>query len=167
MHRRRQGSSSNTAGAGHQHISQPPIPTPSPPSTQYYTHCNTHKPLPKKHIEKMSRVRTSSITDERIIPRFARAELTLGNILGEGGFSLVLEVKRIEVDEVFNLTKEQTEVRQEVARSASVDDGYPKYAIKMLRDDLVDEEHSKGVIDLAVEARLLRMLTHPNIVTMR
>lgn len=115
----------------------------------------------------MSRVRTSSITDERIIPRFARAELTLGNILGEGGFSLVLEVKRIEVDEVFNLTKEQTEVRQEVARSASVDDGYPKYAIKMLRDDLVDEEHSKGVIDLAVEARLLRMLTHPNIVTMR
>jgi hypothetical protein len=36
----------------------------------------------------------------------------------------------------------------------------------MLRDDLLDEEHSKGVIDLAVEARFLRRLVHPNIVAM-
>ena len=105
--------------------------------------------------------------EERTIPKFARSELTLGNKLGEGGFSLVFEVKRIETDEVFNLTDDQARSREEVAKEARVDDGYPKYAIKMLRDDLLDEEHSKGVIDLAVEARLLRRLTHPNIVTMR
>ena len=37
----------------------------------------------------------------------------------------------------------------------------------MLRDDLVEEEHTKGVIDLAVEARFLKRLVHPNIISLR
>lgn len=115
----------------------------------------------------MSQILQSSSYEERTIPKFARSELTLGGKLGEGGFSLVLEVKKIEVDEVYNLTDSQAEAREEVAKEAKVHDGYPRYAIKMLRDDLMDEDYAKGIIDLAVEARLLKRLVHPNIVTMR
>ena len=87
--------------------------------------------------------------------------------MGKGGFSLVFEIVRIEVDEVYDISKRSASERREVAREDVDADGRPRLAVKMLRDDLIEEEHSKGVIDLAVEARFLRRLAHPNIIAMR
>ena len=103
---------------------------------------------------------------EGALPKFARSELTLGPMVGKGGFSLVFEISSIDVDEVYDISKRSASERREVAGDSLDMDGRPRYAVKMLRDDLMDEEHSKGVIDLAVEARFLRRLLHPNIVAM-
>jgi serine/threonine protein kinase len=104
--------------------------------------------------------------DGQSIPKFARSEVTLGNVIGQGGFSLVFEVTRIKVDEVFDLSDVQAQERRAVADEAILN-GHPRFAIKMLRDDLHDEEYSKGMIDLAVESRLLKKISHPNIVAMK
>lgn len=101
------------------------------------------------------------------IPKFARTELTLGRLVGKGGFSLVFEVVKLEVEEVYDISKRSASERREVAKESIDENGMPRFAVKMLRDDLIDEEHSKGVIDLAVEARFLRRLSHPNIIAMR
>ena len=98
---------------------------------------------------------------------FPKIELTLGRLVGKGGFSLVFEIANIDIDEVYDISEKQSTQRLRVAENArNPDDGEAAYAIKILRDDLVDEEHSKGVIDLAVEARFLRRLFHENIVSM-
>lgn len=100
------------------------------------------------------------------LPKFARSELTLGRLIGKGGFSLVFEIAKIDVDEVYDISKRSANERRQVAQQYLNQEGRPRYVAKMLRDDLLDEEHSKGVIDLAVEARFLRRLVHPNIVAM-
>jgi serine/threonine protein kinase len=100
------------------------------------------------------------------LPKFARSELTLGQLVGKGGFSLVFEIAQIAIDELYDVSKKQATHRRQVAEKFTGEDGHATYAIKMLRDDLIDEEHSKGVIDLAVEARFLRRLAHENIVSM-
>ena len=109
----------------------------------------------------------SQNSPEQLVPKFARSELTLGNMVGQGGFSLVFQIARIKVDEVYDISDQSSQAREEVAKQARVDDGHPRFAIKLLRDDLMEEEHSKGVIDLAVEARLLKHLSHPNVVSMK
>mmetsp|Transcript_12102 Transcript_12102/g.22649 ORF Transcript_12102/g.22649 Transcript_12102/m.22649 type:complete len:404 (-) Transcript_12102:3051-4262(-) len=100
------------------------------------------------------------------LPKFSRSELTLGMLIGKGGFSLVFDIAKIDVDEVYDISKRSANERRQVAQQCLTQDGRPRYVVKMLRDDLIDEEHSKGVIDLAVEARFLRRLVHPNIVAM-
>mmetsp|Transcript_30681 Transcript_30681/g.44613 ORF Transcript_30681/g.44613 Transcript_30681/m.44613 type:complete len:345 (-) Transcript_30681:2268-3302(-) len=45
--------------------------------------------------------------------------------------------------------------------------GSSRYAVKVLRPDLTELEQEKGTIDLAVEAKYLTVLSHPNIVKMR
>jgi serine/threonine protein kinase len=88
-------------------------------------------------------------------------------LVGKGGFSVVFEVARVDVDEVYDISKRSAVERREEASHAIDEMGRPRFAVKMLRDDLIEEEHSKGVIDLAVEARFLRRLAHDNIVSMR
>lgn len=101
------------------------------------------------------------------LPKYSRTELTLGRLVGKGGFSLVFEIVKLEVDEVYDISKRSAVERKEVAAESVDAAGMPRFAVKMLRDDLIDEEHSKGVIDLAVEARFLRRLAHPHIIAMR
>lgn len=88
-------------------------------------------------------------------------------MVGKGGFSLVFEIVKIDVDEVYDISRSSAIERRNVAGQAVDEEGRPKFAVKMLRDDLMEDEHSKGVIDLAVEARFLRRLAHPHIVAMR
>jgi serine/threonine protein kinase len=88
-------------------------------------------------------------------------------MVGKGGFSLVFEIVKIDVDEVYDISRRSAIERRNVADQAVDEEGRPKFAVKMLRDDLMEDEHSKGVIDLAVEARFLRRLAHPHIVAMR
>jgi len=105
--------------------------------------------------------------EEKDVPKFARSELDLGNLIGQGGFSLVYEIRSITCDQVFDMSEKLSKRRRALAEEASSEDGFPRLAVKVLRDDLHDEEHTKGVLDLAVEARLLRKLIHPNIISMR
>ena len=86
--------------------------------------------------------------------------------MGKGGFSLVFEVVKLEVDDLYDISKRAADERRQVAKESVDQNGMPMFAVKMLRDDLIEEEHSKGVIDLAVEARFLRRLSHPNIISM-
>mmetsp|Transcript_11789 Transcript_11789/g.34614 ORF Transcript_11789/g.34614 Transcript_11789/m.34614 type:complete len:513 (-) Transcript_11789:187-1725(-) len=46
-------------------------------------------------------------------------------------------------------------------------DGDARYAVKRLRTDLSNMETAKGIVDLAVEARFLASVYHPNIIKMR
>lgn len=119
---------------------------------------------------------SQSSVAEPLLPKIARSELKLGNILGQGGFSLVYEITKIEIDEVNNLSDKLAKARIDLANEAnrSYDnndeiDNYvsSRYAVKMLRDDLVGEDYAKGIIDLAVEAKLLQRMSHPNIVSMK
>jgi serine/threonine protein kinase len=104
--------------------------------------------------------------DHNILPRFSKSELTLGSLVGKGGFSLVFDLVSIHIDEVFDISKSTAEARRNIAAKASDGHGTPKYVLKMLRDDLEEQDRAKGVIDLAVEARFLRKLSHPNIIAM-
>ena len=49
------------------------------------------------------------------------------------------------------------------------DEGYihTQYVLKTLRPDLPEEEYVKGIVDLAIEAEFLAVLSHPNIISMR
>ena len=46
-------------------------------------------------------------------------------------------------------------------------EGAARYAVKRLRSDLNDMHRARGAIDLAIEAKFLSRLSHPNIVKMR
>jgi hypothetical protein len=93
-------------------------------------------------------------------------EINLGRVLGTGGFSVVTEVKSVDLDEIYDVDAKSTQLRAKFASSAR-NVGSIKYVLKTLRNDLIDEDHEKGVTDLAVEAEFLQLLLHPNIVSMR
>jgi hypothetical protein len=82
--------------------------------------------------------------------------------LGKGGFSVVSELQGIKLDPVYDTSEAETKTRQDFA---SRDDR--RLVVKMLRTDLPEEEHAKGVVDLAVEADFLKSIQHPNIISMR
>ena len=46
-------------------------------------------------------------------------------------------------------------------------DGHPRYAIKKLKPDLSDKDRKYAVMDMAIEAKFLAVISHPNIVKMR
>ncbi|GAX19260.1 hypothetical protein FisN_4Lu518 [Fistulifera solaris] len=46
-------------------------------------------------------------------------------------------------------------------------DGSARYAIKKLHEDLNEIERARGIVDLALEAKYLSVLWHPNIIKMR
>lgn len=58
--------------------------------------------------------------------------------------------------------------RKQVTRVRGKDvEGAARYAVKRLRSDLTDPLRARGAIDLAMEAKFLARLSHPNVVKMR
>lgn len=104
-------------------------------------------------------------TAQQALPTFALTELKVGRVLGKGGFSVVSDIQSIHLDEVYDTSDAEGKLRQGFKHS--IQDNNRNYVIKMLRTDLPDEEHTKGVVDLAIEAEFLKSLCHPNIITMR
>lgn len=98
-------------------------------------------------------------------PRFAFSELKIGRCIGKGGFSFVSIVDNIHLDEVYDTSESESNLRKDFCQRHS--DGNNDLVIKLLRTDLGEEEHVKGVMDLAIEAEFLQTLNHPNIITMQ
>lgn len=88
----------------------------------------------------------------------------MGRVIGSGGFSVVTEIKSVDLDEIYDTDADASELRAQF--TASVRSG-GKFVLKTLRNDLPDEEHEKGVVDLAIEAEFLQVLSHPHIISMR
>lgn len=92
-------------------------------------------------------------------------EINLGRVVGTGGFSVVCELKSVDLDEIFDTDAALQQQRQQLAQQLR--SGRHKFVLKQLRTDLPEEEREKGVVDLAIEAGFLRVLNHPNIISMR
>jgi serine/threonine protein kinase len=84
-------------------------------------------------------------------------------MLGNGGFCTVCNVEKVVVNEVYDISNEQAQVRSDFAASLIES----KYVIKTLRTDLPEEEYVKGIVDLAIESEFLSVLKHPNVISMR
>jgi len=111
--------------------------------------------------------RNSENHGDALIPKLAFTEIYMGNLVGKGGFSLVYAIHKIVLDPVFDTSERQAACRQELSRQCIVEEtDESRFVIKMLRDDLPEDEYAKGVLDLAVEARFLKRLSHPHIVQM-
>ena len=68
----------------------------------------------------------------------------------------------LEEDEFYHIS----EARELMAKNY-IRDGDARYAVKYLHDDLKPLEEARGRIDLAIEAKYLSVISHPNIIKMR
>lgn len=118
-------------------------------------------------LERSQSRRASENAGDAYIPQLAFTEIYMGDLVGKGGFSLVYAISKIVLDPIYDTSERQTAHRQELSRRCIVEEtDTSRYVIKMLRDDLPEDEYAKGVLDLAVEARFLKRLSHPHIVQM-
>jgi hypothetical protein len=132
----------------------------------------------------------------RPMPTFRPEEISLGKLLGTGGFGVVNEVKSFCLDaddatrkdtgaaSADNLQTNPTDTNsinhttfnnlqtannnskaRHVLASRAYRNGEPRYALKRLRGTLATIETARGRIDLAIEAKYLSVVWHPNIST--
>ena len=76
---------------------------------------------------------------------------------------MVCKVEKIELNEVNDTSDKSAKVRSDFAASLREN----QYVMKTLRADLPEEEYVKGIVDLAIEAEFLSVLSHSNIISMR
>ena len=128
---------------------------------------------------------TSSILSKYLTTHFIySAELTLGKVLGRGGFCVVSEISKIvlrhqpDVSEsnnterlddehtIQNIVQDRSFMEAHCLRGSKKD---CRYAIKTLLPTCRNDEQTyiNGVVDLAVEARFLAVIRHPSIIKMR
>jgi serine/threonine protein kinase len=119
------------------------------------------------------------------LPKFAKADVTKGKILGIGGFGTVYEVRAFDerfvrrrrsfrphrdhhVDDA-QVSAGDFESRKFIAEHCIRNGGDARYAVKQLSKDVLEDpkKYIQGVIDMAVETRILCSLEHPNIVKLR
>ena len=122
---------------------------------------------------------------EQKIPKFDLDELTIGRVLGRGGFCVVNEISKITLkkqaastgssnnsdhanaDEsaIINVVQDRSFMEKYCIR----DKKDARYAIKKLQDSAWSNPQTfiNGIVDLAVEARFLSVIRHPNIIKMR
>ena len=127
--------------------------------------------------------------DKLPLPQLAFQEIVMGEIIGRGGFSFVHEIKDVRLQEIYDTGNEEAASRAAFAASfksdktvnaskgasndvvltsaASTKQSSSRYVLKTLRPDLPEDEHNKGIIDLAVEAQFLTSLSHPHILSLR
>jgi hypothetical protein len=148
----------------------------------------------KKADAVLAEIDTSYIISQRghsyrKMPVFRPEEITLGGILGKGGFGVVNVVSKFTLDDAgeflskdkpdstesieISMAAESTQVHYDVTKARSVmsrrceRNGDYRYALKRLHDDLGHVEQARGMVDMAVEAKFLSVVWHPNIIKMR
>ena len=98
-----------------------------------------------------------------------QTEIDLGPVLGKGGFCTVSEIAH------FTLASDGPEIEAKLSRerdtmAANVTrKGDARYAIKKLSDSVLTdkERYVNGTLDLAIEARFLSVMRHPNLIKLR
>ena len=117
----------------------------------------------------------------REYPHFDGASLTLGKLLGVGGFGIVYQVKEIglgdndeEKDDEKKVDEDDEHLNHYTVHTAkrfmaqhAQRNGQARYALKRLIPDLTPTEIQRGRFDLAIECILLSSIDHPNIIKMR
>jgi len=113
-----------------------------------------------------------------VIPKFELNELSLGRVLGKGGFGTVTEVSKINCSDYTAKNEgpaadddddQAKQDRQFIAQYAIRDGGDARYCIKALSPSVVADPNLivQGTIDMAVETMFLSVISHPHIITMR
>jgi serine/threonine protein kinase len=99
------------------------------------------------------------------------SELTLGRIVGEGGFCTVRLVLSVALNEIYDVTTDDdARARQRLAQRMNQHlstGSESSFVMKTLRHDLPPDEYDKGIVDLAIEADFLAVISHPHIISMR
>lgn len=150
-----------------------PITNSAPQSILEYV--KREHPTFLKHYYEMASLNTTK--DAAPLPALAFQEIILGEIVGKGGFSFVHEIKHVKLQEVYDTGDQEAKVRAEFAATindeinnegmSNTTNNAKKFVLKTLRPDLPEDEHNKGIIDLAVEAQFLSALSHPHILSLR
>jgi serine/threonine protein kinase len=115
----------------------------------------------------------------RIIANCFLTELTIGRVLGRGGFCVVNQISKIHLgietnesirksdDEhyIHNIVQDRTFMAEHCIRQGKD----CRYAIKRVQESSHKDPQTyvNAVVDLAVEARFLAVVRHPNIIKMR
>ena len=96
----------------------------------------------------------------RAIPTFdqTHVEVDTEKLLGQGQFCSVYEVKS------FNFSREDLAFQSFLSRQQQQSVNKPHYAIKQVNDFLEKSKMIDGAIDLAIEAKFLSCMEHPNII---
>jgi serine/threonine protein kinase len=109
-------------------------------------------------------------------PQFKVNEVTLGKILGKGGFGSVFEVRGFEAGKTAKAAGDDEEAapgamesRQFIAENCIRNGGDARYAAKMLSAEVIADPPTfiQGCMDMATETRVLSDIEHPNIIKMR
>jgi serine/threonine protein kinase len=138
----------------------------------------------KKNIAKT--FDSSKIADNsKSFPKFVKDELTLGKILGKGGFGTVYEVRafnavaKLSKSNSFRTLRDTTdddevgagemESRKFISDHCIRNGGDARYAVKGLSPEVIDDPSTfiQGIMDMATETRVLSDIEHPNIIKMR
>ncbi len=117
----------------------------------------------------------SDITHQ--ITKLGLLEVETGKILGKGEFGKVMEVTSISLSSQFTLLCDNIRLQQArifMGEHYLRENGDLRYAMKMLRGDVIqsyfaaDDNSNGNIFDvLAIEVKLLRMISHPNIIKLR
>jgi serine/threonine protein kinase len=126
-------------------------------------------------------VYSTKVSNHNISHSLKFPELTLGTVLGRGGFCVVNEIVAIKLkdvsqsasnaekvadDDINHIVQDRSFMQANCLRGKGKD---CRYAIKKLQDTSFNDASTfiNGVVDLAVEARFLAVIRHPNIIKMR
>jgi len=141
---------------------------------------------------------------QRLMPVFRPEEISLGKVLGTGGFGIVNEILKFTLDPDEEAEQRDKQAQNDLLKNGSSGlanhadrvsnvistpeemanndhvhydvrkarhwmekrcqrKGVARYALKRLHGDLSELERARGIIDLAVEAKYLSVVWHPNI----
>ena len=116
--------------------------------------------------------------DLAVMPKYELDELTLGRVLGKGGFGTVSEIKMIQVagttsnsvggDQEGDIGQKQQD-KKFIADHCIREGGDARYAIKALSPEIKSDGQKffQGVLDMSVETMFLSVVDHPHIIKMR
>jgi len=102
------------------------------------------------------------------IPKFELSEISLGKVLGKGGFSTVTEVLRVNCDDSSTENEGPAAQGRQFISQHLTNEGDARYCIKALSPNVIADPKAivQGTIDMAVETMFLSVISHPHIISM-